>query len=165
MSVAFLGLGSNIEAEKNMCEAISTLCEQSENVRISTLYRSPAYGFSGDDFINGVVQIDTALTPLGLKNYLAGMETAAGRLREGPRFSDRTLDIDILLYDDLHLLSPVLEIPREEILEMDYILRPLAELAPERIHPVRRKTLGDLWSEFPGKNPALQKIDLPLPGP
>ena len=77
-----------------------------------------------------------------------------------PKFSDRTLDIDILMYGDLYLLSPELEIPREEILEYAHVLKPLADLAPDFLHPVCRRTIAELWDEFQGQNPEHTLIEL-----
>ena len=71
-----------------------------------------------------------------------------------------SLDIDILLYDDLYLLSPALNIPRGEVLTAAHVLKPLADLAPELMHPVRRKTIIELWNEFPGQDTRLAPIEL-----
>jgi len=62
-----------------------------------------------------------------------------------PKFSDRSLDIDILLYDDLVLRSPVLEIPRAEIVRFAHVLKPLVDLDPELIHPTERRSMADIW--------------------
>ncbi len=92
-------------------------------------------GFDGDDFINLVARVETELHPMELREYLRDLEDRFGRKRDVAKFSDRSLDIDILLYDDLVLLSPVLEIPRAEILKFAHVLKPLADLEPDLIHP------------------------------
>lgn len=159
MSIAYLGLGSNVDARANIDSAIAALRVSFGEVALSPLYRAPAVGFAGDDFINLVARIETALGPLELKAFLHDLEDRHGRDRSRPRFSDRTLDIDILLYDDLYLLSPLLEIPRDEILTAAHVLRPLADLAPHLRHPVLRRSIDDLWRAFPGDRAGLEVID------
>lgn len=160
MGTAYLGLGSNIDAEANIRSAIESLENDFERVVLSPAYRCRAVGFKGPDFINLVARVDTGLGPLELKNYLTGLENKHLRARNVAKFSDRTLDIDILLYDDLWLLSPQLQIPRDEILEAAYVLRPLAELAPNVNHPVARRTLTDLWENSPVKESELMPLPL-----
>jgi 2-amino-4-hydroxy-6-hydroxymethyldihydropteridine diphosphokinase len=160
MSTAYLGLGSNIDATAHIRSGIEALREAFSPVELSPIYRAPAVGFHGNDFINLVARIETELTPLDLKRFLHALEDRHGRDRAQPKFSDRTLDIDILLYDDLYLLSPELEIPRDEILTAAHVLKPLADLAPDVLHPVADRTMARLWSEFPGKNSGLEPIDL-----
>ena len=160
MSTAYLGLGSNIDATRHIPSGIEALRESFSRVSLSPIYRAPAVGFHGNDFINLVARIETDLTPLDLKRFLHALEDRHGRDRAQPKFSNRTLDIDILLYDDLYLLSPELEIPRDEILTAAHVLKPLADLAPDVVHPVARRTMAQLWSEFPEKHPGLEPIDL-----
>jgi 2-amino-4-hydroxy-6-hydroxymethyldihydropteridine diphosphokinase len=159
VSTAYLGLGSNIEAEAHIAAGIAALREAFDNVVLSPIYRAAAVGFSGNDFINLVARIDTTLEPLELKRFLHALEDRHGRRRDVPKFSDRTLDIDILLYDDLYLLSPELEIPRDEILTAAHVLKPLADLAPDLRHPVRRQTMSDLWRAFRGEGANLVRIE------
>jgi len=160
VSTAYLGLGSNIEAEAHIAAGIAALREAFDNVVLSPIYRAAAVGFSGNDFINLVARIDTTLEPLELKFFLHALEDRHGRRRDVPKFSDRTLDIDILLYDDLYLLSPELEIPRNEILTAAHVLKPLADLAPDLRHPVLRQTIGELWRTFPRPNAGIERIEL-----
>jgi len=160
VSIAYLGLGSNIEAEAHIAAGIAALREAFDNVVLSPIYRATAVGFSGNDFINLVARIETTLEPLELKSFLHALEDRHGRRRDVPKFSDRTLDIDILLFDDLYLLSPELEIPRNEILTAAHVLKPLADLAPDLRHPVRRQTIGELWQAFPEQDSGLVHIEL-----
>ena len=160
MSTAYLGFGSNIDAPANIASGIAALRERFGGVRLSPIYRSAAVGFEGSDFINLVAAIETGMSPLELRAFLHALEDRHGRARDVPKFSDRTLDIDILLYDDLYLLSPVLEIPRGEILTSAHVLRPLADLAPDLLHPVERQPMLTLWERFPGKATNLLRIEL-----
>ncbi len=152
MSIVYLGLGSNIDAGSNISTGIDALRQAFGRVECSPVYQTPAFGFEGDDFINLVARVETDLSPLELKSFLTELEDRHGRDRQAPKFSDRTLDIDTLLYDDLYLLSPALSIPHGDILEAAHVLKPLADLAPEVIHPVCRKTMIELWNEFPNQN-------------
>jgi 2-amino-4-hydroxy-6-hydroxymethyldihydropteridine diphosphokinase len=160
MSTVYLGIGSNIDARANIRTGIEALRENFERVECSPVYRAPAVGFHGSDFLNLVARIETELTPLGLRDWLHALEDRHGRDRNQPKFSDRTLDIDILLYDDLYLLAPKLEIPRDEILTSAHVLKPLADLAPDLEHPVLRRTMAELWDEFPNQDSGLEPVDL-----
>ncbi len=154
MSTAWLGLGSNINAENNIGAACRELQEKFGDVCFSPSYSSKSVGFDGDDFINLVARIDTTHGPLELRQYLRDLEDRYGRNRDTPKFSDRSLDIDILLYDDLILSSPLLEIPRAEVLKFAHVLKPLADLEPDLIHPTQRRRMADIWasSELDGSS-------------
>ena len=145
MSIAWLGLGSNVNAEANIRAAIKELKEEFSKVSLSPTYSSTSVGFTGHDFINLVARVETDLHPMELRDYLRELEDRYGRKRDVPKFSDRLLDIDILLYDDLVLLSPVLEIPRAEILKFSHVLKPLADLEPDLIHPTRLRPMAEIW--------------------
>ena len=162
MNTVFLGLGSNVDAERNIASGISALREALGTLDLSPVYRTPAMGFDGDDFINLAARAETPMSPLELKDLLHRIEDNHDRKRDVPRFSDRSLDIDILLYNDLCLYSPELEIPRQEILTSPHVLNPLADLAPATIHPSNRQTISTLWEEFQGERDGLIRIDLPL---
>lgn len=162
MHTAYLGLGSNIEAERNVASAVASLRETFNGIRLSPFYRCTPFGFEGEDFINAVARVNTAMAPLELRTCLVELENQHQRDREAPRYSSRTLDVDILLYDDLYLVSPQLEIPREEILQAAYVLKPLADLAPGLVHPVKRQSMLDLWNAFTGNKAGLKLMDFPL---
>ena len=145
MSIAWLGLGSNVNAEVHIRAGIHELKEKFENLSLSPAYSCTSVGFDGDDFINLVARVKTDVSPLDLRQYLRDLEDRYGRKRDVPKFSDRVLDIDILIYDDLVLLSPMLELPRAEILKFSHVLKPLADLDPDLIHPTELRTMGDIW--------------------
>lgn len=161
MRTVYLGLGSNIEADRNLASAIARLRETFDRIEFSPFYRCKSFGFEGEDFINGVARITTGMMPLELRNWLVELENRHERDREAPRYSSRTLDVDILLYDDLYLMSPQLEIPREEILHAAYVLKPLADLAPGLVHPVKRQSMLELWNAFTGEKAGLRRMDSP----
>ena len=145
MSTAWLGLGSNVNAENHIREGIHELQRDFQNVHLSPIYASMAVGFEGDDFINLVARVETEMHPVELRQYLRDLEDSFGRKRNVAKFSDRSLDIDILLYDDLVVLSPVLEIPRAEILNFAHVLKPLADLEPDLVHPTELRTMSEIW--------------------
>jgi 2-amino-4-hydroxy-6-hydroxymethyldihydropteridine diphosphokinase len=160
MSIAYLGLGSNVDARNNISSGISALRDTFGRVALSPIYQTAAFGFEGNDFINLTARVETEMSPLELKSFLNGLEDQHDRDRDAPKYSDRTLDIDILLYDDLYLLSPELNIPRGEILTAAHVLKPLADLAPDLVHPACRKTISELWNEFPSQETNLVLIEL-----
>lgn len=151
MSIVYLGMGSNVDAEKHVRAGLAELRQDFGAVQLSPVYRSAAVGFEGDDFLNLVARIETGLQPLQLKHWLNDLENRYGRLRGVAKFSDRTLDIDILMYDDLYVRLPELALPRGEILHFAHVLKPLADLAPELVHPVSRRTVAQLWADFKGE--------------
>ena len=160
MATAWLGLGSNVNARANIQAGIHELAETFDEVAFSPIYASKAVGFSGDDFINLVARVETRMPPLELRDYLRDLEDRHGRTRDVPKFSDRSLDIDILLYDDLVVYSPKLEIPRGEILKYAHVLKPLADLDPGLLHPLERHTMADLWATSGLDDSALELLEL-----
>ena len=147
MGKAYLSLGSNQRPEANLRSAFAALRERFGNVVASMVYRFPAVGFDGADFLNAAAVIDSDLDPFVLNDWLHALEDAHGRDRSGPRFGDRPLDIDIVFYDDLVLEGPGhLQLPRDE-LQHAFVLRPLAEIAPGFVEPRSGRTLSTLWAE------------------
>ncbi len=148
-SRAYLSLGSNIEAEANLRSAIVALRERFGNIVLSNAYVFPAVGFEGGDFLNAAMIIDSDLDPNALNDWLHALEDLHGRDRSGPRYGDRSLDIDIVFYDDLVLEGPGhLQIPRDE-LRHAFVLKPLAEIAPGFIDPRTGNPLREMWRAHP----------------
>jgi len=147
MGRAYLSLGSNMDAEHNLRSALAALRERFGDIAASTVYRFPAVGFDGADFLNAAAAIDSDLDPHALNDWLHALEDAHGRDRSGPRFGDRPLDIDIVFYDALVLEGPGhLKLPRDE-LRHAFVLRPLAEIAPDFVDPCSGRTLAALWAD------------------
>lgn len=156
MSRVYLSLGSNIDAEHNLRAGMQDLRAHYGALQVSTVYESEAVGFDGDNFLNFVVGLDTDEDVHTLQANMNAIEQAHGRVRGAEKFSSRTLDIDILLYDDLVINEDGLHLPRDEIEKYAFVLQPLAELAPALRHPVSGKTYGELWQAF-DKNQARQQ--------
>ena len=149
MGCALLSLGSNLEPERHLAAAAGALRERFAEVRFSVVYRVPAVGFHGPDFLNAGAILQTELQPVELDAWLHALEDAQGRRRNVPRFSSRTLDIDLVFYDDAVLRGPGnLQLPRPE-LKHAFVLLPLAELAPGFRDPLSGLTLAQLWSAHP----------------
>ena len=134
---AFIGVGSNIEPEENVREALRRLAQYTHLVSISTFYREPALGHLGEpDFYNGVVAIETDLSAVKLKwEVLRRIETDLGRSRSADKYASRTIDLDLLLYGDLVISSNELTLPDPDILSRAFVAVPLHELAPTLVLP------------------------------
>jgi 2-amino-4-hydroxy-6-hydroxymethyldihydropteridine diphosphokinase len=153
MTRAYLSLGSNIEPKKHLRAAIAALRERFGAIDVSPAYLFPAVGFDGPEFINLAVRIDTDLDPETLNDWLHALEAHHGRRRDVPRYSNRTLDIDIVLYGDCVLKGAGnLEVPRPELLQT-FVLQPLVDIAPEALDPLRRQTLKQVWQSGAAAGP------------
>ena len=162
MSRAWLSLGSNLEPEKNLRAALAELRARFGDIAVSPVYRCKAVGFDGPDFLNLAVAIDTDLPPAALNDWLHALEDRHGRRRDVPRFSSRTLDVDIVLYDDLVMRGEGhLELPRLE-LKHAFVLKPLTDIAPNLVHPVSGRTMAQLWAEHARTaGESVERIELP----
>ena len=149
MAKAYLSLGSNQSPDVHLPQAIAELQARFGDVIVSPTYRTPAEGFEGPDFLNAAAIIETGLDIVELDAWLHALEDAHGRRRDVPRFSSRPLDIDIVFYDDLVFRGPGnLQVPRPE-LRHAFVLKPLADIAPDFHDPVSGKTLAELWAAHP----------------
>lgn len=150
----YIALGSNVGNKRDYINEAVTGMKTNENIRvfeISQLIETKPYGYTEqDDFLNGVMHIRTLYTPLELLRFLNESEKLAGRTRD-IHWGPRTLDLDILIYDDLILDSPVLTIPHADMLNRDFVLKPLNEIAPWLRHPVANKTIAQLSAELEGR--------------
>lgn len=146
----YLGLGSNKDPEHHLKEAIEALESTFGEIILSPVYRSSAVGFEGEDFLNAVALVETDWGVGEIKHYLTELEDQHGRDRNQPKFSDRVLDIDLLLYDDWIGEFDGLALPRDEITRYAHVLKPLADLAPNLKHPGLDQTYAALWAAFGG---------------
>lgn len=147
MTEVFLSLGSNIDRERHIRSAISGLHELLTEVTVSSVYESEAVGFSGENFYNLVVKGTCRSDLSTLSKQLKALEDVHGRDRQGPRFSARTLDIDIVLFGDQVGVHDGVKLPRPEMYNNAFVLKPLAELAPGGIDPKTGKTFAQLWQD------------------
>ena len=160
MARVYLSLGSNQKPHRYLPLAIEELRARFGHIDVSPAYRSAAVGFEGADFVNLAVGLDTDLSPTGLNDWLHALEDRHGRRRDVPRYADRTLDVDIVLYDDLVAQgSGHLDIPRKE-LKHAFVLKPIVDIAPDIRHPVSGKTMRELWASFPVDSEPLAIVEL-----
>lgn len=149
MERVYLSLGSNLEPRRYLNAALDELRARFGAIAVSPAYRSKSVGFDGADFVNLAVGVDTDLEPEALNAWLHALEDRHGRRRDVPRYSDRTLDVDIVLYGEHVIDGPGhLQIPRKE-LQHAFVLKPLADIAPAARHPVSGSTMAALWAAFP----------------
>jgi 2-amino-4-hydroxy-6-hydroxymethyldihydropteridine diphosphokinase len=155
----FLGLGSNIERERYLVAGLDALQTLFGALELSPVYDSAAIGFDGQPFLNMVVAVETRLPLADMATRLRAIETEHGRPLNATRFSARQLDIDILTYGDLVGEHHGISLPRGEILENAFVLRPLAELAPAHRHPATGSSYAELWRAFRQDSQALKRVD------
>jgi len=160
MARIYISIGSNIEAERHLRLAIAELRKHYGELQLSSVYESEAVGFDGDNFLNMVVGLDTDEEVHSVVQTLRQIEDRHGRIRSGPRFSARTLDLDLLLYDDLVVKEDALDLPRGEITQNAFVLWPLAEIAPEIMHPVEQQPMAALWQDFNKESQKLWPITI-----
>lgn len=156
----FLGLGSNIEPALHLPLGLQALRDLLGSVEQSATYEGEAIGFSGAPFWNLVVRAETGLGVGALQRKLRAIEYAHGRPQNASRFSPRALDIDILTYGEEIGIVEGVELPRGEILENAFVLRPLAELAPRAVHPRLKRSYGELWSAYDHASQPLRAVAL-----
>lgn len=160
MTTVLLSLGSNVQPRRHLHAAVAALAERFGAIAISPAYRTPAVGFDGPAFLNNAVAIETDLDLDTLDAWAHALEDRHGRDRSGPRFSDRTLDIDVVFYGDLIVEGPGhLRIPRPE-LKHAFVIKPLADIAPDFVDPVSGLTLAALWRAHRQFGDAFEVVEL-----
>lgn len=150
MPEVFIGLGSNVEPEPHLASAIIELRHAFGALRCSSLYRSPAFGFVGDDFLNLVAAFDSDVGPDRVDAILSSIEYSGGRTRGPVRFAPRTLDLDLLMYG--RCVDAPRRLPRDDVLFYPFVLAPLVEIAPALRHPVTGEALERAWQRLAALN-------------
>ncbi len=157
----WLSIGSNVDREANITGCINALRAEFGELIISQVYENASFGFEGSPFYNLVVGFDSDRTVDDLTQTFRKIEADHGRVRGGPKFAARSLDIDLLTYGDKIIKKGSLELPRPEILEYAFVLGPLAEVAGDERHPVIDKSYSELWGEFDQIKHRLSRVELP----
>jgi 2-amino-4-hydroxy-6-hydroxymethyldihydropteridine diphosphokinase len=162
MTTVYVSLGSNIDAERNLRLAVDELRRRFGDIELSGVYRNAAVGFDGDDFLNLVAGFESDFPPIEIQRQIEEIHDLSGRQRGGERFSARPLDVDLLLYGDRLIDEPPLHIPRSDILEYAFVLGPLAELAPDLVHPQTGQTIREHWQECDASRHPLTPVNVIL---
>lgn len=159
MAWVTLSLGSNLEPRQNLCSCLDSLLLAFNDLSLSSVFESEAVGFEGDNFLNMVVGLNTDLDLAALSGMLKAIEDKHGRDRTQPKFSGRTLDIDILTYDDKAGEFNGIKLPRPEITENAFVLWPLSQVSGRQKHPVLKQTFADLWAAYDRDRQHLWPVD------
>jgi len=151
----FIGLGSNLgDRVEHLNFAISELSRLRgcEVLKVSNFIGTAPYGYKEQgDFLNGCLEMETLMTPHELLAALQQIENKRGRIRD-VRWGPRTLDLDIILYDDIVISDETLHIPHAEMHIRDFVLTPLCEIAPDKLHPILMKTTAELLTKLKIEN-------------
>ncbi|EHQ51454.1 2-amino-4-hydroxy-6-hydroxymethyldihydropteridine pyrophosphokinase [Ectothiorhodospira sp. PHS-1] len=158
---AYISIGTNVDRERHVRAAVDELRTAFGPVDVSPVYETGSVGFAGRAFYNLAAAVDTPLPPASLVACFKAIEDRYGRQRGGDPYSDRTLDLDLLLLGDCILESGRLHLPRREITRHAFVLRPLADLAPDLEHPVLKQTMAVLWAGFDDPDQWLRPVDFP----
>lgn len=143
MPRVYVSIGTNQRREASLRKALAALRARHGTLELSPVYEAQPVGFIGAPFLNLVARFETGEALDVLRDGLRGIETACGRVRRGKRFGPRPMDIDVLIYGDL-LDEAGSDVPRAEMLEQAYVLRPLSDLDPTARHPRLRETFAEL---------------------
>ena len=158
MTEVFVAIGSNVRPEEHVRRAVKLMRERFGTLRLSPVYRNKAVGFEGDDFLNLVTSFDASLEAAELSAALDDIELRCGRERGAARFAPRTLDLDLLLYGER--VDAAARVPRKEILEYAFVLKPLMDLAAVHRHPATGMTYREHWARFAGEKGGLTAVEL-----
>ena len=159
MARVAVSIGSNLERERNVKDALAALGKIFGKLSRSPVYESAAYGFDGPPFYNLVVVFETPLDVRAVRAKIQAIENLQGRKKGENRSGSRSLDLDLLLYDDAVFHDQGLDVPRREIFEHAYILKPLADLLPAAPHPVTGESFADIWLRLGSRQEALSVVD------
>ena len=140
-------IGSNIEREKHIRAALSKLQMELGKAILSPIYETPSEGFDGPDFYNLVAGYDTDKTPEELITLFNNIEAELGRIHGEKKFASRTIDIDLLTYGNQVFVVNGKKLPRDDILNYAFVLKPLADVAADEQHPGTGKSYADHWRE------------------
>lgn len=158
-TTAYLCLGSNINPEENIRFAVKQLKQNFDPVVVSNVYRSPAVGFDGDDFLNLAVALKTDYSLSELLFYTDSLEQEAGRVRvQRGNFDSRTLDVDVVMFGDLLGQHKGREWPSHDIQDNAHVLLPMSEIAGNQKHPVLGVDFKQLWNEFDQGGQNLKRV-------
>ena len=159
----YVAAGSNVEPEENLARACREIAQSWPGVVFSRAYRNQAVGFEGPDFLNMVLGFRTHDPIEKVLVRLREIETICGRPLNAPKWASRAMDLDILLFGARIEKTSDYTLPRPDLLKRPYMLGPMAEIAPQVVHPTANKTIGQLWAEFDRDAHAMIPARITLP--
>jgi len=148
MAIVYLGVGSNISPEANIAQAQQVLKNTFDVLAVSPVYQCPAFGFDGDDFLNLVVKVETTMLIEDVIQTLRSIEYDFGRPVKSQKYSSRSLDIDLLMYDDFVGEAAGYKIPRQDVARFDFVLKPLVDIDADLVHPELKLSMHQLWQRW-----------------
>ena len=161
-ATVYVSLGSNVDPEVNIQRAVRAMRETFGELRLSPVYASAAVGFDGDDFLNLVAGFETGDSVHRVVASSRLIEDDLGRDRSQSKFSPRPIDLDILLFADLVIDEPGIQIPRRDIVKQAFVLKPLQDLTGDSLHPQTGQSYTELWLEMSAQAPRLDLVELDL---
>jgi len=160
MPEVYVAAGSNIQPRARLRQALALMRQAWPDLRVSRAYSNKAVGFEGDDFINLVTGFTSDETLPEVLERLHAIEAACGRPRQAPKWAPRSMDLDVLLYGNAVGACPGAVVPRADLAKRPYMLGPLAEIAPDLVHPTTGQTVGEMWAQFDSAGHELVPVEL-----
>lgn len=164
MPRVYFSLGSNVDPEKNLKLGVDELRQRYGKLHLSPVYRNKAVGFHGDDFLNLVISCNARDYIESIQAAIKDIHALAGRQRREKKFSSRSLDIDLLTYGDVVTDVPPVTLPRSDILKYAFVLKPLADIAPNDVHPETGRSYAEHWADMRTMRieKSLREVDIDL---
>ncbi|MBQ4813550.1 2-amino-4-hydroxy-6-hydroxymethyldihydropteridine diphosphokinase [Pseudoalteromonas luteoviolacea] len=159
MAEIYISIGSNVDRERHFKNGLTALIEHFPDYVHSNVYESEPVGFSGRNFFNSVFAAKTTKSVEQVCQILKQIEQDNGRTRSDKKFSPRTLDLDLLMYDGMICDKPA-QLPRDEIIKNAFVLLPLSEVAAEVVHPVVGEKINAIWQNYHNPSQKLWKVEL-----
>ncbi|AGH43120.1 2-amino-4-hydroxy-6-hydroxymethyldihydropteridine diphosphokinase [Paraglaciecola psychrophila] len=152
--IIYISVGSNVDKQKHTKAGLQGMYQAFGELTLSSVFESESVGFEGNNFYNLVIKANTMLSIAQVCSVLKQIEQDNKRQRSERKFAPRTLDLDLLLYDNQAMSQPI-ELPRPEVLYNAFVLKPLAEIAADEIHPIMKQSYANLWQTY---DKSLQKL-------
>ena len=159
MEKIYIGIGSNIDKHIHIPQVLKELAEKFGQLQVSPIYETASEGFSGDNFHNLVVGLETNISPAEVRQYLRDLEALHGRVRNSKnQYISRTIDLDQLLYGGAIININSVHVPSSDITKYAFVLKPLVDIASDMRHPILKTSFAQLWEDFDKHNVELKVV-------